>query len=96
MTLAGVLLIWGVLRTRGASGLAGLPRALLVSTAAAALALVVGRLVTDATLSEGVGPSLGAALLGAVVTTAVLVVVVLVANRRDARALLGRFAGGGR
>jgi putative peptidoglycan lipid II flippase len=95
MTVAGVLLIWGVLRARGAAGLAGLSRALLVASAAAVLALVTGRLVTDATLADGVGRSLVAGLLGAAATTAVLAVVVLAADRGDARALLGRGAGGG-
>jgi putative peptidoglycan lipid II flippase len=96
MTVAGVLLIWGVLRARGGASLAGLARALGVAVGAAALALVVGRLVTDATLAAGVGRSLVAALLGSVVTTAVLAVVVLAADRGDARALLTRLAGGGR
>jgi hypothetical protein len=64
-----------------------------VALLAAGLALVGGRLVTKAALSAGVGRSLVAGLFGAAVTVAVLVLVVAVADRSDARALLSRLRG---
>jgi putative peptidoglycan lipid II flippase len=96
MTVAGALLVWGVVRARGWSVLAGVARAQVVALAAAALALVLGRVVTDAALSGGVGRSLLAGLLGAVTTVVVLGVVVACADRSDARALLARIGGGSR
>ncbi len=96
MTVAGGLLVWGVIRTRGPSALAGVPRAQTVALAAAAVAVVGGRVVTDAAGSAGVGRSLLAGLLGAVVTVALLAIVVGLADRGDARALLGRVTGGAR
>ncbi|MFL6100401.1 MAG: murein biosynthesis integral membrane protein MurJ [Actinomycetales bacterium] len=96
MTVAGALLIWGVVRTRGGAGLSGLLRAQVVALVGAVLALAAGRVVTDAVVSPGVGPSLAAGLLGAAVAAVVLVVVVAAADRGDARALLARIAGGRR
>jgi putative peptidoglycan lipid II flippase len=96
MTVAGLLLVWGVVRARGWSVLAGVGRAQLVALAAATVALVVGRLVTDAALSAGVGRSVLAGLLGALTTVVVLGVVVVSADRSDARALLARVGGGSR
>jgi putative peptidoglycan lipid II flippase len=90
MTLAGVLLFVGVLRYRGVTALVGVARAQGVALLAAAVAIVGGRLCTAATVSGGVGRSLLAGLLGAVVTLALLAAVVAVADRADARALLAR------
>jgi putative peptidoglycan lipid II flippase len=96
MTVAGALLVWGVVRARGWPALAGVPRAQGVALLAAGLAVVGGRLVTNAALAAGVGRSLGAGLVGAVVTVAILALVVAVADRSDARALLSRLRGAGR
>jgi putative peptidoglycan lipid II flippase len=96
MTVAGVMLIWGVWRTRGTAGLTGLTRALTVAVVAGLAALVAGRLVTDATLAGGAGRSVVSGVLGALVTAAVLAAVVLAADRGDARALMSRLSGGAR
>jgi putative peptidoglycan lipid II flippase len=96
MTVAGVLLVWGVVRGRGWPALAGVGQAHLVALVAAGLALVAGRVVTDRTLSAGVGRSVLAALVGAVVTIVVVAVVVALADRSDARALVARVGGRGR
>ena len=94
MTVAGLLLVWGVLRYRGAAALSGVARAQLVAMTAAFVALVCGRWLTDATLSAGVGPSLVSGLVGALATVLILGAVVAVADRGDARALLSRARGG--
>jgi putative peptidoglycan lipid II flippase len=96
MTVAGALLVWGVVRARGWPALAGVPRAQGVALLAAGLALVGGRLVTNAALAAGVGRSLVAGLVGAAVTVTVLALVVAVADRSDARALLTRLRGADR
>jgi putative peptidoglycan lipid II flippase len=93
MTVAGVLLVWGVLRARGATALGGMLRAQTVALLAAAVAIAGGRAVTQAVLSPGVGRSLLAGVLGAVVAVVLLAVVVGAADRGDARALLGRVRG---
>jgi putative peptidoglycan lipid II flippase len=93
MTVAGLLLVWGVLRARGPSALTGVLRAQLVALLAGGLALVGGRLVTDATVAPGVGRSLASGLLGAVVAVVILALVVAAVDRGDARALLARRGG---
>jgi putative peptidoglycan lipid II flippase len=90
MTVAGVLLFVGVRRSRGMTALVGVARAQGVALLAAAVAIVGGRLCTAATVSGGVGRSLLAGLIGAVVTVALLAAVVAAADRADARALLAR------
>lgn len=93
MTVAGALLLWGVGRRRGGAGLAGVPRAQLVALLASGAALVVGRIVTQTAVAPGVGRSLGAGLLGALATAVVLAGVVLLMDRTDAQAMLGRMSG---
>jgi putative peptidoglycan lipid II flippase len=95
MTVAGVLLLVGVVRGRGVAGLTGVARAQVVALVAAGVAILGGRLCTSATLSPGVGSSLLAGVVGAVVTVVLLVAVVLVADRGDARALVGRLGRSG-
>jgi putative peptidoglycan lipid II flippase len=96
MTVAGGLLLWGVVRSRGSAGLAGVWRVHVVAVVAVGVALLVGRAVTSAALAPGAGRSLAAGALGAVVTGIVLAAVVLAADRADVRALVARITGGGR
>jgi putative peptidoglycan lipid II flippase len=96
MTVAGALLLWGVVRARGWTVLAGVPRAHAVAVVAAGLAVVGGRVVTDALVDPGAGRSLLAGLAGAAVTVGILAAVVVAADRSDARALLARVVGGER
>ncbi len=67
MTVAGVLLLVGVVRSRGAGALTGVARASAVAVVAAALAIAGGRIGTDAVVAPGVGRSLAAGLVGVVV-----------------------------
>jgi putative peptidoglycan lipid II flippase len=90
MTVAGALLLVGVQHFRGAGSLAGVGRACGVAVLAAALAIVGGRIGTNAVVAPGVSRSLAAGLVGAVVTIVLLAVVVVAADRSDARALLSR------
>ncbi len=102
MTVAGVLLLAAVLRSRGASALRGVARAHVAAAVAAVVAVLAGRAVTDAVngaltdavsgagggVGGGVWRSLAAGLLGAATAVLVLGAVALAADRADARALL--------
>jgi putative peptidoglycan lipid II flippase len=79
MTVAGGLLLLGAAQlrvgaVRVAQGLRGWPPVLLRSAAVAVVAMVVGRLATDAVLGSatGMAGALAAGLLGAVLTAALL------------------------
>lgn len=95
MLLAGVLLLVALRAAAGRASLAGVPRTLAVSAAAAALATPVGRLAADAVLgaAPGAARAVAAGLLAVLVVVAVLAAGVLLGDRptgQQALAMLRR------
>ncbi len=90
MTIAGVLLLAALARTAGTRALVGLPRASVAALVGAGVGGVAGAVVAGRFASAGALSSVaGCALVGAVVTAA-FAVVVLVVDGDDLRAVLSR------
>jgi putative peptidoglycan lipid II flippase len=90
MTLAGVLLVAGVVRSAGTRAVEGLARAAVAGSVGAVAAGAVGGGATLAFGDPGLVGSVAVGALGAVVATAVFAAVVLAADGSDLRALLRR------
>lgn len=92
MTVAAVLLLAAVRRAAGPGAVAGVPRAAVTAVAGGVVGLAVG--VPAARLFSGAGVlgSLGAAVAVAAVVVVAAGAVILLADRRDLRALLERRA----
>lgn len=96
MLLAGVLLLVALARAAGRGSVAGVPRTLLVASAAGAVGALAGRLLGDAlldSLGTGVAAALVAGAVGALAGAALLTAGVAAGDRatvREALALVQR------
>lgn len=88
MVVAGVLLLVGLARATGGAGLAGLPRTGGAGLVGAVVAVPVGLLTLSVVGAGGVGRSIAAGLVVAVVTAVTYAIVVAMLDRSDLTALL--------
>ena len=81
MTVAGVGLLLGLVRAAGPGAITGVPRTGVVTVGAGLVGALAGRWLVDALTGEGWPTAVGAAVAGAVVVLAVLVMAATLADR---------------